>query len=60
MNFERRDAPFWGPQTDVASQMLQLLLALVPAAAAHVWFFGPGLIFNLLVAGIFPSPARRR
>ena len=53
MKFERRDAPYWGPQTDVASQMLQVLLALVPAAVAHVWFFGPGLIFNLLVAGIF-------
>lgn len=53
MKFERRDAPYWRPQTDVASQMLQVLLALVPAAVAHVWFFGPGLIFNLLVAGIF-------
>jgi electron transport complex protein RnfD len=30
--------------------MQQVLLALVPAALAHVWFFGPGLIFNLLVA----------
>jgi electron transport complex protein RnfD len=53
MKFQRRDAPYWGPQTNVASQMLQVLLALVPAAVAHVWFFGPGLIFNLLVAGIF-------
>jgi len=33
--------------------MLQVLLALVPAAIAHVWFFGPGFIFNLLVATIF-------
>ena len=29
--------------------------ALVPAALAHVWFFGPGFIFNLLVAGIFAT-----
>ena len=28
-------------------------LALVPAIAAHVWYFGPGLVFNLLVAAIF-------
>jgi electron transport complex protein RnfD len=35
--------------------MLQVLAALVPAALAHVWFFGPGLIFNLLVAGIFAT-----
>ena len=33
--------------------MLQVLAALVPAALAHVWYFGPGFIFNLLVAGIF-------
>src|SRR5210317_2390339 len=30
--------------------MQQVLLALVPAAIAHVWFFGPGLVFNLVVA----------
>jgi electron transport complex protein RnfD len=33
--------------------MLQVLAALVPAAIAHVWFFGPGFIFNLFVASIF-------
>ncbi|HSG97284.1 MAG TPA: RnfABCDGE type electron transport complex subunit D [Woeseiaceae bacterium] len=53
MKFERRDGPYWTPQTSVASMMLQVLAALVPAALAHVWYFGPGFIFNLLVAGIF-------
>ena len=53
MKFERREAPYWTPQTNVASMMLQVLAALVPAALAHVWYFGPGFIFNLLVAGIF-------
>ena len=53
MRFEVREAPYWSPQANVASLMLQVLAALVPAAIAHVWFFGPGLIFNLLVAGIF-------
>ena len=53
MKFERRDAPHWTPKASVASQMLQVLAALVPAAAAHVWYFGPGLVFNLLVAAIF-------
>jgi electron transport complex protein RnfD len=33
--------------------MLQVLAALAPGAVAHVWYFGPGLIFNLLVACIF-------
>ena len=53
MRFERREAPYWSSRTSVASLMLQVLAALVPAAVAHVWFFGPGFIFNLLVAGIF-------
>ena len=33
--------------------MLQVLAALLPAAVAHIWFFGPGFLFNLLVASIF-------
>lgn len=53
MKFEQRQAPHWGPQTNVASLMLQVLAALVPAAIAHIWFFGPGFLFNLLVASIF-------
>ena len=53
MKFERRELPYWSPQTSVASLMLQVLAALVPAAIAHVWFFGPGFVFNLFVAGIF-------
>lgn len=53
MRFERLEAPYWSPQANVASLMLQVLVALVPAAIAHIWFFGPGFIFNLLVAGIF-------
>ncbi len=53
MDFERRSAPFLTPVTNVASIMLEVLLALVPAAVAHVWFFGPGLIFNLLIAVTF-------
>ena len=33
--------------------MLQVLVALIPAALAHVWYFGPGFLFNLVVASIF-------
>jgi len=53
MDFARREAPYLRPTTDVASIMLHVLLALIPAALAHVWFFGPGLLFNLLVAAVF-------
>lgn len=53
MEFERREAPYLAPTANVASIMQQVLLALVPAALAHVWYFGPGFIFNLLIAAAF-------
>jgi len=53
MEFERRDAPFIAPTSDVASIMQHVLYALIPAALAYIWYFGPGFIFNLIVAGIF-------
>ena len=53
MEFERKEAPFLAPNASVAKMMLQVLLALVPAALAHVWFFGPGFLFNLIIATAF-------
>ncbi len=53
MEFERRDAPFVEPPPDVGSVMRQVLYALIPAALAYVWYFGPGFIFNLLIAAAF-------
>lgn len=53
MEFVRRDAPYVGPKAGVATMMLQVLFALIPAALAHVWYFGPGYIFNLIVASAF-------
>ena len=51
----RREAPFLAPEVSISSLMLQVLAALVPAAIAHVWFFGPGFILNLLVAAVFAA-----
>jgi len=53
MDFVRRDAPHIRPQADVGTMMLHVLVALVPAALAHVFYFGPGFIFNLIVATVF-------
>jgi electron transport complex protein RnfD len=53
MEFDRLDAPFIAPLANVATIMRQVLIALVPAVLAHVWFFGPGLIFNIIVAAAF-------
>ena len=53
MEFARRDAPYVTPSTDVQSVMLHVVLALIPAALAYVWFFGFGFVFNLLIATVF-------
>ena len=53
MEFVRREAPYLAPLANVSAMMLHVLVALVPAALAHVWYFGPGFIFNLVVAAIF-------
>jgi len=53
VEFQRHDAPFFTPRTDVASIMRQVLYALIPAVLAHVWFFGPGILFNLIIAALF-------
>ena len=56
MKFVRHEAPYVAPVADVASMMRQVLFALVPAGLVHVWYFGPGFIFNLIVASIFCIP----
>ena len=53
MEFVRRDAPFLAPKVDVPSMMRQVLYALLPATVAHVWYFGPGLVFNMAIATVF-------
>ena len=53
MEFQRREAPFVTPPTDVASIMQQVLIALAPATLAYVWYFGVGLLFNIAIAAIF-------
>jgi len=53
VEFATRESPYWSARVATPSLMLQVLAALVPAAMAHVWFFGPGFFFNLLVAALF-------
>lgn len=46
-------APHMPPPVSVAGVMRQVLFALVPGIAAHLWFFGPGLVFQILLAVVF-------
>lgn len=37
----------------VTQVMLKVLAALLPGIAAHIWFFGPGLVVSLLLCSLF-------
>ena len=59
MEFARRDAPYVTPSTSVQAVMLHVLLALIPAALAYLWYFGFGFLLNLVcVPSTTRSPSR--
>ena len=49
-SFQTSGAPHMPPQTSVATVMLQVLLALVPGVLAYTWFFGPGILIQIILA----------
>lgn len=53
MEFERREAPYLARGHSVSWIMLQVLVALLPASLAYVWYFGAGFVFNLIIATAF-------
>ncbi len=50
MHFAPATPPHLRPATSVSRVMGEVLLALVPATVAYVWYFGPGLLLNMLIA----------
>jgi electron transport complex protein RnfD len=50
MKFQVGNAPHLPPQSTVASIMMQVIFALIPAIVAHWWFFGWGIVFQLILA----------
>ncbi|MBL1319933.1 MAG: electron transport complex subunit RsxD [Methylophaga sp.] len=50
MPLSRLSSPFLSGTNRVTLQMLQLLLALVPAVIAIVYFFGPGVLITMALA----------
>ncbi|MEL7451138.1 MAG: RnfABCDGE type electron transport complex subunit D, partial [Pseudomonadota bacterium] len=53
MKFSRAPAPHVKPPRTVGQVMRHVLYALVPATAAHAWFFGFGIVLNMLTAVVF-------
>src|SRR5690606_17032185 len=57
MNFNQAPAPFLKPLTSVGAIMRQVLYALMPATIAYVWFFGWGIVIQMLIAVVFALAA---
>jgi electron transport complex protein RnfD len=51
--FDTGVAPYFPPQSTVAGVMRQVLYALLPGIIAYTWFFGPGILVQILLAVIF-------
>ena len=52
-SFQTSGAPHMPPQNTVAKVMLQVLLALTPGVLAYSWFFGPGILIQIILATLF-------
>ena len=52
-SFQTSGAPHMPPQTSVATVMLQVLFALIPGVIAYTWFFGPGILIQIILATVF-------
>ncbi|HWP94119.1 MAG TPA: electron transport complex subunit RsxD [Gammaproteobacteria bacterium] len=50
MEFPTGPAPHVMPPTSVSLVMRRVLYALVPGTVAYVWFFGWGVVFNMVIA----------
>ena len=51
--FPTSTAPHIPASSSVSGVMLQVLFALIPGIAAHAWYFGPGIIIQILLACSF-------
>ena len=52
-SFQTSGAPHMPPPTTVAKVMLQVLLALTPGVLAYAWFFGPGILVQIILSTVF-------
>ncbi len=50
MLFSKADSPYLTDNSNVQSLMLKVVYALIPGSIAMFWFFGWGVLFNLVIA----------
>lgn len=52
MEFPTQSSPYLPPVNDVTRLMATVMLAMIPGTLCLFWFFGWGVLFNLLVASV--------
>ena len=50
MHFKVLSSPFLKPKNNITKMMLHVLAALLPALIAYIWYFGWGVLFNIIIA----------
>jgi len=53
MNVSPASSPFMPSRNSLQRMMLNVIIALVPGTLAYVWYFGVGVLINILFAIIF-------
>jgi len=53
MKFKTKTSPFYNSTSDINGVMLQVLYALMPGTAVMCFFFGWGILFNIVLAMLF-------
>ena len=53
MKFKTGTSPFFSSPNNVNKMMLQVLLALIPGTLVMIYFFGWGILFNVILAIIY-------
>jgi len=51
--FDTGGAPHFPPRSTVRGVMLQVVYALVPGIVAYAWYFGPGILVQIMLACAF-------
>lgn len=53
MLFKTQSSPFISTDNTVQRMMIKVLIAMIPGTAAACYFFGWGILFNLIISSIF-------
>ena len=53
MKFKTKTSPFFNSNQNINGVMLQVLFALIPGSLVMIYFFGWGILFNIILSMLF-------